>query len=68
MTDRDHPPGPGGPAPERDSLDDVIAAYMRDVDRSLLRHNLTLTPEQRIEQLMSFLGSVEKLRAGRARP
>jgi hypothetical protein len=42
--------------------DPVIEVYKRDVDRTLLRENLRLTPQQRIEKLMSFMRSVEQLR------
>ena len=42
--------------------DPVIELYKRDVDRTLLRENLRLTPQQRIEKLMSFMRSVERLR------
>lgn len=46
--------------------DPVVALYMRDVDRSLLRRNLSLTPQQRLEQLQSLLRFAEELRrAGR---
>ena len=53
------------PSPPPPDLDPVIEAYKRDVDRSLLRRNLSLTPEQRLRQLMAlqrFAG--ELLRAG----
>jgi hypothetical protein len=43
--------------------DPVIEAYKKDVDRTLLRENLRLTPEERLLKLMSFLTSVETLRA-----
>ena len=43
--------------------DPVIDLYKKDVDRSLLRENLRLTPQQRIEKLMSFMRSLESLRA-----
>ena len=42
--------------------DPVIELYKRDVDRTLLRENLKLTPQQRIEKLMSFMRSLELLR------
>jgi len=48
------------------SLDEIIEIYKRDVDVTLLRENLKLTPTQRIEQLMSMQRFVEELRrAGR---
>ena len=44
----------------------VIEAYKRDVDRTLLRENLKLTPDERLEKLQSFVGFVVQLRnAGR---
>jgi hypothetical protein len=42
--------------------DPLIEAYKKDVDRTLLRENLRLTPQQRIEKLMSFMRSLERLR------
>ncbi len=35
--------------------DPVIAAYKKDVDRTLIRENLKLTPEQRILKLQEFV-------------
>ncbi len=44
----------------------VIDAYKKDVDRTLLRENLKLTPEQRLEKLMELQRFAEELRrAGR---
>lgn len=34
--------------------DPVLTVYMRDVDRTLLRENLKLTPAQRLEKLCKF--------------
>jgi hypothetical protein len=46
--------------------DPVIEVYKRDIDRTLLRENLKLTPEQRLLQLMEFQRFVEELQiAGR---
>jgi hypothetical protein len=36
--------------PPPDLFDPVIEAYKKDVDRTLLRENLKLTPQQRSEQ------------------
>lgn len=48
-------------------IDPVVALYLRDVDRSLLRRNLTLTPEQRLQQLQELARFAEELRrAGRS--
>lgn len=47
-------------------MDEIIELYMRDVDRTLLRENLKLTPTERIEKLMAMQRFVEELqRAGR---
>ncbi len=40
----------------------VIEAYKKDVDRTLLRENLKLTPEQRIRKMMAALAFAEELR------
>jgi len=46
--------------------DPVIEAYKKDVDRTLLRENLKLTPEQRVEKLIAFQRFLEEWReAGR---
>jgi hypothetical protein len=46
--------------------DPVIELYMRDVDRSLLRENLKLTPAHRLEKLVRFSKFAATLkRAGR---
>ena len=42
--------------------DPVIAAYLRDVDRSLLRENLKLTPAQRLEKFVRFSAFAAELR------
>jgi hypothetical protein len=41
---------------------DSVGDYMRDVDRTLLRENLKLTPEQRLEKFASFMRFVAELR------
>lgn len=48
------------------SLDKVIDRYKQDVDRTLLRENLKLTPEQRLLRLMELQRFAEELqRAGK---
>jgi hypothetical protein len=42
--------------------DPVIEYYKKDIDRTLLRENLTLTPQQRLEKLMGFMRSLEQLK------
>ena len=49
--------------PDRDPL---IEALIRDVDMTLLRRNLQLTPQQRIDQLVEMQRfAAELARAGR---
>jgi hypothetical protein len=43
--------------------DPVIEAYKKDVDRTLLRENLKLTVQERVEQLVATLRFDEELRA-----
>jgi hypothetical protein len=58
-------------APERSTLgfesgqpyvDPVIEAYKKDVDRTLIREMLKLTPEQRILRLQQALEDLVELR------
>jgi hypothetical protein len=47
-------------------VDPVVEAYKRDVDRTLLRENLKLTPEERLRKLQAMQEwAVELRRAGR---
>jgi hypothetical protein len=41
---------------------DTVRDYMRDVDRTLLRQNLKLTPEQRLAKFASFMRFTAELR------
>ena len=41
---------------------DLVSDLMRDVDRTLLRENLKLTPEQRLAKFGSFMRFVAELR------
>ena len=46
--------------------DPLVAVYMEGVDRTLLRENLKLTPEERLRKMMRAARLAEKLRrAGR---
>lgn len=45
--------------------DPVIEWYKKDVDRTLLREHLKLSPQERLEKLVAFMRSLETLRAGR---
>ncbi len=52
---------------ERRRPDPVIEAYRAGIDRTLLRENLKLTPEERILKLMELQRLAEELRrAGEA--
>ena len=49
-------------------MDAVIEAYKKHVDRTLLRENLKLTPEQRVLKLIELQKLAEEARrAGKAR-
>jgi hypothetical protein len=49
--------------------DPVIDAYKKDVDRTLIRENLKLTPDGRVRKLQSFMELVHALRgASRRQP
>ena len=43
--------------------DPVIEYYKREVDRTLLREHLKLTPKQRLERLVAFMRDLDRLRA-----
>jgi len=44
------------------STDPVIEAYKKGIDRTLLRENLRLTPEQRLLKLIELQRFAEELR------
>jgi hypothetical protein len=46
----------------------VIEAYKKDVDRTLLRENLRLTVEERVQKMMSVLRFAEAVRQSRRIP
>ena len=45
--------------------DPVIEAYKKDVDRTLLRENLRLTTNQRVEKMIAALRFAEAVRHSR---
>lgn len=50
-------------------MDDVVAVYKRDVDRTLLAENLRLTPTERLFKLQEMQRFAEELqRAGKGAP
>ena len=49
--------------------DPVIEAYKKDIDRTLIRENLKLSPEDRLRKLQAFMAFVHELRgAARRKP
>lgn len=46
----------------RSSYDEIIDVFKRDVDRTLLRENLALTPDQRVRKMIDALEFIEDLR------
>ncbi|MBL9017369.1 MAG: hypothetical protein JNL83_24485 [Myxococcales bacterium] len=46
--------------------DPVIEAYKRDVDRTLIRENLKLTPDERLRKMVSVLRFLEEVRGSKA--
>lgn len=55
-----------GPRSATVEADPVVRAYLAGVDRTLLAKNLTLTPEERLRQLMALQRLFAELRrAGR---
>ena len=47
-------------------VDPVIEEYKKHVDRTLIRENLKLTPQQRLERLEALVRGIEEMnRAGR---
>ena len=47
--------------------DPVIEAYKKDIDRTLLRETLKLTPAQRLQRLQDFVQTMERLRGAARR-
>ena len=47
---------------ESSQPDPTIEAYKKDVDRTLIRENLKLTPEERILKLQDFVAFAVELR------
>ena len=45
-----------------DVFDPVVELYKKDVDRTLIRENLKLTPEQRLCKLQDFAEFLARLR------
>jgi hypothetical protein len=63
------PSEPSEPAFLTVSLDPspAIEAYKKDVDRTLLRENLRLSPAERVRKMMAALRFAEAVRASRVK-
>ena len=46
----------------RSSIDDVLDVYKRDIDRTLLREALEMTPDQRVRKMVELVRFTENLR------
>lgn len=51
----------------RSSIDDIIQIYKLDVDVSLLRENLKLTPDERLRNMARYANFVLKAREAGAK-
>jgi len=51
------------PDPDESWMDAIVEVYKQDVDRTLLRKNLRLTPEQRIRQAQRVAERAAAVRA-----
>lgn len=58
----------GKSARARSFPDPVVDVYKKDVDRSLLRENLKLSPEERLLKLQNFVRVLGRLAAARMWP
>jgi hypothetical protein len=43
-------------------IDPVVECYKKDVDRTIIRENLKLTVQQRVDRFMEFMRFAEQLR------
>jgi hypothetical protein len=62
--------GPGANealAAERSSIDEIIDLYKKDVDRTLLREALKMSPSERVQRMIDLSLFVEELRASARR-
>ena len=53
--------------PPADAADALLEAFKKDVDRTLLRENLKLTPEQRAQKFLRFMEMAYEVRRARER-
>jgi hypothetical protein len=46
---------PSSKAHSQTAFEEIIQIYLRDVDRTLIRENLRLTPAERLQKLENFV-------------
>ena len=56
---------PSSDAREATAYEEIIEIYLRDVDRTLIRENLTLTPAQRLQKLEEFVEFLQSAKKSR---
>ena len=56
-------PSPDGR--EATAFEEIIQIYLRDVDRTLIRENLALTPGQRLQKLEEFVEFLQSAKKSR---
>jgi len=59
---------PPVPSTAADAGEDLVEAFKKDVDRTLLIENLKLTPADRMETFVRFMESIYELRRAGRRP
>jgi hypothetical protein len=47
------------------AFEEIIQIYLRDVDRTLIRENLALTPAQRLQKLEEFVEFLQSAKRSR---
>ena len=62
MSDRDGSRAGASGVGHPSSVNAVIAVHRKDIDLTLLRENLRLTPEERIQKLFAVLELVDEVR------
>ncbi len=65
MSERDVPESGRPRASHASSIDAVIAVYQKDIDQTLLRENLKLTPQERLQKQVAVLELVDALAEAR---
>jgi hypothetical protein len=56
----------GSPVTEQaTAYEEIIEIYLRDVDRTLIRENLALTPAQRLQKLEEFVEFLRSVKNSR---